>query len=161
MKVDRLNSWLGVFANIGVMAGIVFLAVEVNQNSSELEQSRAVSTAQATFQLNAGMDDDYRAMARDPELAQLVKSGYDNPDSLTELQRVQFGWWLRSTFNTHEASWFYYNLGLIREEDYGGYRTAVCNRINTNGGRWYWEGNAEYFASGFVSYVDDWCFNNN
>ena len=90
MKVDRLNSWLGVFANIGVVAGIVFLAVEVNQNSSELEQSRAVSTAQATFQLNAGMDDDYRAMAQDPELAQLVKSGYDNPDSLTELQR--FTW---------------------------------------------------------------------
>lgn len=120
MNAEKSNSWLGVFANIGVVAGIIFLGVEVNQNSSELEQSRAVSTAQATFQLNAGMDDAYRAMAQDPELAQLVKNGYDNPDALTELQRAQFGWWLRSTFNGHEASWFYYSRGLIPEEDYGG-----------------------------------------
>jgi hypothetical protein len=161
MNSEKLNSWLGVFANIGVVVGIVFLALEVNQNSSELEQNRAVSTAQATAQRNGAMDDDYRALAQDPELAQLVKSGYDNPDSLTELQRVQFGWWLRKTFNNHEATWFYYSRGLIPEEDYGGYRTALCNRVNTNGGRWYWEGNAEYFASGFVSYIDDWCFNNN
>jgi hypothetical protein len=161
MNAEKLNSWIGVFANIGVVAGIVFLAVEVSQNSSELEHSRAVSTAQATFQLNTALDDSYRALAQDPELAQLVKNGYDNPDALTELQLAQFGWWLRSTFNVHEASYFYYIQGLIGDEDRGARLTAVCNRINTNGGRWYWEHNAEYFASGFVSSVDEWCFNNN
>jgi hypothetical protein len=88
MNTEKFNSWLGIFANIGVLAGIVFLAMEVSQNSSELEQSRAVSTAQATFQLNASMDVRYLAMAQDPELAQLVKSGYENPDALTELQRT-------------------------------------------------------------------------
>jgi len=161
MNAEKLNSWLGVFANIGVVAGIVFLAVEVSQNSSELEQSRAVSTAQATFQLNANKNDSYLALAQDSELAQLVKNGYDNPDALTELQRAQFSWWLRSTFNGHEASWFYYRQGLIPEEVYVGSRTALCNRVNTNGGRWYWEGNAQFFASDFASSVNDWCFNDN
>jgi hypothetical protein len=32
MDLDRLNRWLNLLANIGVVAGIVFLAIEVGQN---------------------------------------------------------------------------------------------------------------------------------
>lgn len=42
MNVDRLNRWLTLVANIGVIAGIVFLAIELRQNNELLEaQSRA------------------------------------------------------------------------------------------------------------------------
>jgi hypothetical protein len=33
MNVDRLNRLLGLFANFGVLAGIIFLAFELNQNT--------------------------------------------------------------------------------------------------------------------------------
>lgn len=33
MDSDRLNSWLSLGANIGVLVGIIFLAVEIRQNS--------------------------------------------------------------------------------------------------------------------------------
>ncbi len=36
---DRLNKWLTLLANLGVVAGIVFLAVEIGQNQVLLEQS--------------------------------------------------------------------------------------------------------------------------
>ena len=32
MDTDRLNRWLTLGANIGIIVGIVFLAIEVNQN---------------------------------------------------------------------------------------------------------------------------------
>jgi hypothetical protein len=31
--MDKLNKWLMLVANIGVIVGIAFLAVEVNQNN--------------------------------------------------------------------------------------------------------------------------------
>ncbi len=157
MNLDKTNRWLTLLANIGVMAGIVFLAVEVNQNSAELEQSNAVATAQGPFQVNTVMDNSYRAMAQNPVLAKLVKDGHESPESLTELEREQFAWWLRANINASEAAWFYYDQGLIQEEYFGGYRSATCNRLTTNGGRWWWDDNAEFYADGFISFVEQNC----
>ena len=39
MDLDRLNRWLTLLANFGVVAGIVFLAVEIRQNQDLLELS--------------------------------------------------------------------------------------------------------------------------
>ena len=33
MDTDKLNKWLSLSANVGVLVGIVFLAVEIRQNS--------------------------------------------------------------------------------------------------------------------------------
>ena len=39
MDLDKLNRWLTLAANLGVVAGIVFLAIEIGQNQVLLEQS--------------------------------------------------------------------------------------------------------------------------
>ena len=33
MKLDKVNQWLSLVVNLGVVAGIVFVAVEVRQNN--------------------------------------------------------------------------------------------------------------------------------
>ena len=40
VNLDRLNQWLTLLANFGVVAGIVFLAVEIRQNQALLEQNQ-------------------------------------------------------------------------------------------------------------------------
>jgi len=37
MSMDNLNKWLTLFANIGVIAGIFFLGIELRQNSKSAE----------------------------------------------------------------------------------------------------------------------------
>lgn len=34
MKIQKLNNWLTLLANVGVIAGIVFLGIEVQQSSN-------------------------------------------------------------------------------------------------------------------------------
>ncbi len=45
MNTERLNTWLSFTANIGVIFGLIFLAIELNQNSDlmriQISQSRA------------------------------------------------------------------------------------------------------------------------
>ena len=43
MKLDSINRWLTLIANLGVMAGIIFLAVELRQNTVATELSAASS----------------------------------------------------------------------------------------------------------------------
>jgi hypothetical protein len=43
--VERLNQWLSLLTNVGVLLSIVFLAVELNQNSEQLKlNSYQIST---------------------------------------------------------------------------------------------------------------------
>lgn len=37
MHIERINPWLTLLANIGVLAGLVVLIIEVRQNTSELQ----------------------------------------------------------------------------------------------------------------------------
>ena len=42
MDLDKLNKWLTLVANFGVVAGIFFLAIEVRQNQTSLERSQSL-----------------------------------------------------------------------------------------------------------------------
>lgn len=36
MRIDKLNAWMTLVANLGVVAGLVFVAFEIRQNSELL-----------------------------------------------------------------------------------------------------------------------------
>jgi hypothetical protein len=40
MDLDKLNKWLTLLANFGVVAGLIFLAIEIRQNQTLLEQNQ-------------------------------------------------------------------------------------------------------------------------
>jgi len=148
--MDRLNQWLTFVANVGVLIGVFVVAYEVRQNT-------AVATAQAALQMNEALDASYRARAQDSVLAALVMNGHDRPDGLSDVERDQFHAWLRADMNAAEAAWFQYENGLIPEQDFDGYKAAICSRVITAGGRAYWEQEKQYFASRFRNGIDDWC----
>ncbi len=45
--MDKLNQWLGLVANFGVVLGIVFLAIEIQQNTRSLDEDRKYAAASA------------------------------------------------------------------------------------------------------------------
>jgi len=58
MKLDALNQWLTLAANVGVLAGILFLAIEISQNSDAIQaQTRAQLSEQVTDLFSVNMSD--------------------------------------------------------------------------------------------------------
>ena len=87
--MDGVNKWLTLAANLGVIAGIAFLAIEISQNTQSLDKSRKLSAAEA-YQARA---DATREMlfgfieAGSPELNEkLIDLGWpDNRDAISSL----------------------------------------------------------------------------
>ena len=82
MKLDRVNAWLSLAASVAVLMGIVFLAVEINQNTAmmqtQINQSRAeLAMAEARSLYNS----DYV-----PALLVKVKLG----EELSKEERVRY-----------------------------------------------------------------------
>jgi hypothetical protein len=68
MKLDTVNNWLTLIANIGVLTGIVFLAYELKQNTvaTQLEAASNFNTSFAEIEM---------LIARDPDFSNLLVKG--------------------------------------------------------------------------------------
>ena len=49
MDTAKLNDWLTIVTNIGVIAGLVLLAYEISQTNESLEQDAAALNVSNTF----------------------------------------------------------------------------------------------------------------
>ena len=68
MKLDAVNNWLILVANIGVLAGIVFLAYELKQNT-------VATQLEAASNFNTSFADIEMLIAGDPDFSDLLIKG--------------------------------------------------------------------------------------
>ena len=52
MDLDQLNRWLAVFANLGVMIGLIFLIFELDQSNRIAERDSRQANARAIFDMS-------------------------------------------------------------------------------------------------------------
>ena len=80
-KIEHANQWLTFATNIGVLAGLVILIIEINQNTTAIENQVDV----AIFS-----DAPVRYVVEHPELAELqVRSESEAWDSFSEVEQEQ------------------------------------------------------------------------
>jgi len=86
VEADTINQWLSLAANIGVLAGIIFLAIEVRQNSKNL-----AAQVRATF--FSSVADTWRIPAENPELTTVMARDAKNEQlEQAESWQVQAFW---------------------------------------------------------------------
>jgi len=76
MNSDGLNQWLTLAANFGVLVGIVFLALEIRQNTDHLAlQLEFAVPTQKIFEINRDL--------MDPSVAKILAKSIETPAELT------------------------------------------------------------------------------
>ncbi|MGS2721578.1 hypothetical protein [Paraglaciecola aestuariivivens] len=118
MNMQKLNDWLTLFTNIGVLAGIIFLAYEINQNTASMRVESYRSQAGGLSQMYA------TALDSDVLLSGLVKVGYMPSSchldtnllgSLTTQEHLALTMWFRAHLVRLDSEVFQYNEGTLDE----------------------------------------------
>ena len=149
MKNIDLGRTLNTLANVGVIAGIIFLAVELNQNNELLELEAEATRTQIFL-------DGWERIASDPALVALMLKDRKN-EVLTDAEEMQLnaywmGYFLR-------GKWTYENISSEQDQ-----RAASLRRVYQAYGamRRAWEGGGggsvaagkDNFPPEFVAYVE-------
>ena len=110
MDSDKLNKWLTLVANVGVIAGIVFLAIEIRQNSDAVRaQTRAQLAEQVTELFSVNMND--------KEYASVLMKG-NNVEELSPVEQYQY-FRHRSAWVNHWINVVYqYEMGMYDESEF-------------------------------------------
>jgi len=109
-KIDP-GQVITILANVGVIAGIAFLAIEINQ-------SNQLARSQTRSDISDRVVGFTHLLASDAELYELYSRGRQEPDSLTEVERGRlFTLWggiLRTWENIH----YQYRNGLFDDSEF-------------------------------------------
>ena len=71
MDLDKLNKWLTLVANLGVVAGIVFLAIEIRQNQVSIDRNSELMEREYQLQVADGL----KAIADSVDEMRLLTAG--------------------------------------------------------------------------------------
>lgn len=148
MTMDKLNQWLTLLANIGVIAGIVFLAIEIRQNTEMIQsQTRDAITEKqiAVFEWWATSTENNRIRKEGNELA----LDLDSPEG------DQYAWMIAGNLRLWENEWYQYQQGLFEPEEFEP-RINIWRRIVNNPGiiRVWKGGQRDAFSPEFSALID-------
>ena len=110
MDADKMNRWLALGANIGVLVGIVLLIVELGQN-------RAMVAAQTRHAISEQYVNFNYATLSDPEIADIIIRVVVG-DDLSPQERLRYQFRNRAWFDIAQNSHYQYRQGLFDDDEY-------------------------------------------
>lgn len=147
MDIDRANKWLALLANVGVLIGIVFLAIEIRSNTSAVQSSSIQSVTNSSAE---GL----RALASDSELSHIRRIGNMDPASLTEDEAYRYLLFNRNYWLTFQNNFFQKDLGILDAGIWNTYARILCEDIGVLGVKRTWPDHANVLDPRFVEFVE-------
>ena len=131
MQLDRWGGWITLFANLGVVAGLVFLGLELQDNSQVTRAEAA--TARLASQIAA----ETAFMGEDAATA--VARAMATPDELSDREILQVWAYLNAAMLAIQQSYEMHRLGLATEEDWDGAVESAADWLGFPFGRVWWD----------------------
>ena len=110
MKISALNEGVSLIANIGVIGSIIFLGLEMQQNT-EMTQSQTRNSI-VENQLSV-----YEKMVENPELFDIADKRSANLD-VADAERQQLHVFILSQLRIWENEFYQYQIGLYAAEEF-------------------------------------------
>ena len=148
MDITKLNVWLGVVANLSVIAGIVFLGFELRQTSDAVRANtvQSMSVEQAEF----------NRIFTNPDIANLVVNAQENGyDSLSSAEEIQLRGLNNSFFYVQQNLYYQYQNGNLDPEIWTSRHRAIVDLFRSDQINRYWKNRGFAFNDSFRDYIDD------
>ena len=136
-----------VASGIGVIASLIYLAVQIKQNSKMV--------AAQTFQSISSTSSDLAfRMGETPELATLTAAALGDGEGLTREQHLQIDLIMRSAFRNFENYYYQYMRGFLEQDMWEGFRQTMLAMIHGKVGRDWWSRNKIGFGKRYREFID-------
>jgi hypothetical protein len=148
--MSKLERWLTLVANLSVVAGIIFLAAEMQQNTQAIQAQTRDSVTEKQMEY-------YGWVATSPELARVFETG--NRQGLSELDQdngevIMYFYAVQGILREYENSHYQFTKGLFTAEEFQARLDRWAVGMANAGWRDVWAGARLGFAPSFRAEID-------
>lgn len=134
--MERINQWLSLLANLGVLVGIAFLIVELDQNTRAQNGATMQAFVSAAAENNS-------ALSTSGDLMEIVVRGdAEGMGGLGDVERRRYLSLAIQVFQSWEALYLQTLAGTIEESFWGSKRAGLADTLSNQGVREFWAENA-------------------
>lgn len=147
IDTDKLNKWLSLGANIGVLVGIVFLAFEIQQNSeAQIRSTTQVAVGNYIGSLERFVDN--------ADLACLYIKGAQDYRALDGAERLRFSAFYISLYYQLQEMLQLAEEGSIDADTWSGFQGLLNETTQYPGVRQWFSDRRHWFSSQFQEHID-------
>ncbi|NKB32421.1 MAG: hypothetical protein GKR91_04920 [Pseudomonadales bacterium] len=150
MDISKLNEWFTLTANLGVIAGIIFLGFEIQQNTEMMQ-------AQTRDSMSEKQMDWFMGIATNLDTAEIhntfQREGLNNPER-EPFEEMAFIFTIFAGLRMWENEWYQYQKGLYEEEEFLARSRAWPGALRQTGYSQVWEDVRLQYAPEFGEYLD-------
>jgi hypothetical protein len=147
MNWEALGAIGEIIAALGVIASLVYLAVQIRQNT--------VSVRSNTYQASAAFSAEVaRMIAEDPDLARIYRVGRQQFESLTGDEKIRFITLFALQFRSYEQMFLEHRRGLIEPEIWECRRDSMLRFAVEPGFQEVWNDRKHSFTRSFREFLE-------
>ena len=147
MSLEDLGNVGEFLAAIGVIVSLIYLALQIRQNTESVRASTQLASRHAISEFN-------RFLAHDDETARLWRTGLSDIDQLSEDERMRFSILLFNLFGDFESFFHQYQKATLEAEHWERWSKVVSFYITRPVVAEWWNKRTFPFTKGFKQYVD-------
>jgi hypothetical protein len=147
MSLEDLGNIGELVAAIGVIASLIYLAVQIRQNT----QTVRASTVQAISDSAQG-----RLLAlQNIENARVWRVGRSEPSELNEDEQTLYIFMIHSTVRGYENLYYQHRSGLLDAPQWEGYAKTIKALVKNPGFEYFWQHRRGHFSPEFESFIEE------
>ena len=148
MNLNDIYLFTQISAAILVVPTLLYLALQVHQNTKQLKAVARHQFVEATGQMNA-------VIVADKSAASMLRRGFENFKSLDADERLQFAFFIGQQMQIHSVMFDLHEDGLLPDSQWHNVCKDILTIVRSDGGQCIWD---EFGRKGlspkFVAYVE-------
>jgi hypothetical protein len=145
--LDRVNPWMALITNIGVLLGVILLLVELQQNTTAIKSQTEYANISEWIALS-------REYALSPDLVEIVLRGNEGLENLTPEEHARYFHYLSTYIMITEISFNSINDNTFEYDEVAN-RRFILQTFSSPGARAYWEATKNSYTERFRAYMDE------
>ncbi len=147
MDIQVLGAWGEFLGGIAVILTLVYLAIQIRQNTTSVRVSSFQSVTSQIADLNL-------AVLEHEEVAAIVNSGDEKLDELSQSDGRRYACYQSAWFRHYENLHYQNTLGMLPDQHWRAFQRLLSNRMRRPGVASWWEQGNLAFSRDFREVVE-------
>jgi hypothetical protein len=147
MNWEAIGAVAELLGAVGVIASLVYLALQIRQNTRSLHANTFQTVADSSIHRMMNL-------AQDDELADRFIRGMIDPSDLQGHVRFQFDLLMRANFKGYENYFYQHTKGMLDDESWNAQKEIIRVSVSPPGAPIWWGQNRHLFRHDFGQLVD-------
>ena len=145
--MKKIENWVNIAASAGVILGILFLGLEIRQNTEMMKSQARDSITEKQMMFSEWV-------TTEPEMAKAITAASEGLDKMQPEQAMMYVYFLAGVWREWENSYYQFQRGLFDVEEFEPRMARWRSQMQTPAARVQWGRTRMWYAPGFRAVVD-------